>query len=41
VLGQLGEEMALFGQRAVPKALENAGFSFRHSDIESALAASL
>jgi len=41
VLGQLGEEMALFGQRAVPKALETAGFSFRHNDIESALAASL
>jgi uncharacterized protein (TIGR01777 family) len=41
VLGQVAEEMALFGQRAVPRALENAGFTFRHKDVESALAASL
>jgi uncharacterized protein (TIGR01777 family) len=41
VLGQSAEEMALFGQRAVPRALENAGFTFRHNDVESALAAGL
>ncbi|MEC3982052.1 TIGR01777 family oxidoreductase [Amycolatopsis sp. H20-H5] len=38
-LGQAAEEMALFGQRAVPRALEKAGFEFRHPTIESALAA--
>jgi uncharacterized protein (TIGR01777 family) len=41
VLGQAAEEMALFGQRAVPRALERAGFEFRHNDIESALAATV
>jgi uncharacterized protein (TIGR01777 family) len=40
-LGQAAEEMALFGQRAVPRALERAGFEFRHNDIESALAAAV
>jgi uncharacterized protein (TIGR01777 family) len=39
VLGQAAEEMAIFGQRAVPRALERAGFEFRHNNIESALAA--
>jgi uncharacterized protein (TIGR01777 family) len=39
VLGQAAEEMALFGQRAVPRALQRAGFEFRHNDLESALAA--
>jgi uncharacterized protein (TIGR01777 family) len=38
VLGQAAEEMAIFGQRAVPRALERAGFEFRHNNIESALA---
>jgi uncharacterized protein (TIGR01777 family) len=41
VLGQLAEEMALYGQRAVPRALEQAGFTFRHNNIQSALAAGL
>jgi uncharacterized protein (TIGR01777 family) len=41
VLGQLAEEMALYGQRAVPRALDRAGFTFRHDNVESALAASL
>jgi uncharacterized protein (TIGR01777 family) len=38
LLGQAGEEMALFGQRAVPRELENAGFEFRHTDLGQALA---
>jgi uncharacterized protein (TIGR01777 family) len=41
VLGQLAEEMALYGQRALPRALGQAGFTFRHNNIESALAAGL
>ena len=39
VLGQAGEEMALYGQRAVPAALERSGFAFRHPTLDSALAA--
>ena len=39
VLGQAGEEMALFGQRAVPAALEGSGYPFRHPTLDSALAA--
>ncbi len=38
-LGQAGEEMALFGQRAVPAALERSGYTFRHRTLDSALAA--
>lgn len=38
-LGQAGEEMALFGQRAVPRRLEESGYDFRHRTVESALAA--
>ncbi|MCU1687611.1 MAG: NAD-dependent nucleoside-diphosphate sugar epimerase [Amycolatopsis sp.] len=37
LLGQAGEEMALFGQRAVPRELEKAGFEFRHTDIAEAM----
>jgi uncharacterized protein (TIGR01777 family) len=40
-LGQLAEEMALYGQRALPRALEQAGFTHRHDNVESALAAGL
>ncbi|MFI5609698.1 TIGR01777 family oxidoreductase [Amycolatopsis sp. NPDC051903] len=39
VLGQAAEEMALFGQRAVPRRLEHTGYEFRHRTLESALAA--
>lgn len=38
-LGQAAEEMALFGQRALPRALEEAGYQFRHPTLEGALAA--
>ncbi|MFD9896530.1 TIGR01777 family oxidoreductase [Amycolatopsis sp. NPDC059027] len=38
-LGQAAEEMALFGQRALPRALEESGYEFRHRDVGSALAA--
>ncbi|WP_370943221.1 TIGR01777 family oxidoreductase [Amycolatopsis sp. cg5] len=40
-LGQAAEEMALYGQRALPRVLEEAGFTFRHNEVESALAAAL
>ncbi len=36
---ELAEEAMLTGQRAVPKALENAGFSFTHGTVQLALAA--
>ena len=39
VLGQAGEEMALFGQRAVPAALKRSGYEFRHPTLDSALTA--
>jgi uncharacterized protein (TIGR01777 family) len=40
-LGAQGEEMLLFGQRAVPAKLEAAGYRFRHATVEDALAAAL
>jgi uncharacterized protein len=39
--GAQGEEMLLYGQRAVPAKLEAAGFRFRHATLEEALAAAL
>jgi uncharacterized protein (TIGR01777 family) len=36
-LGQLGEEMALYGQRAVPRSLLSAGFEFATPDLAAAL----
>jgi uncharacterized protein len=39
VLGELADEAALASQRAVPAALDKAGFEFRHHTIEQALAA--
>jgi uncharacterized protein (TIGR01777 family) len=41
VLGEMGEEMLLFGQRAVPKALLDAGFRHRHDTVTEALAAAV
>lgn len=40
-LGSQGEEMLLYGQRAVPAKLEAAGYRFRHATLEEALAAAL
>jgi NAD dependent epimerase/dehydratase family enzyme len=36
-LGEFGRTSVLAGQRAVPAALEAAGFAFTHRDVESAL----
>ncbi|WP_020671435.1 TIGR01777 family oxidoreductase [Amycolatopsis nigrescens] len=41
VIGQAGAEMALYGQRALPRALTTAGFRFAHQDLPSALSAAL
>jgi uncharacterized protein (TIGR01777 family) len=41
VLGDMGREMLLSGQRAVPKALLDAGFQFRHHSLPDALAAAV
>ena len=38
-LGEMADEAVLAGQRAVPAALDKAGFEFRHHTIEQALAA--
>ncbi|MET0191593.1 MAG: TIGR01777 family oxidoreductase, partial [Pseudonocardia sediminis] len=40
-LGELGRETLLMGQRAVPKALLDAGFQFRHHTIGDALSAAV
>jgi NAD dependent epimerase/dehydratase family enzyme len=36
--GGMGEEMLLFGQRAVPAKLLAAGYDFRHRTLDDALA---
>jgi hypothetical protein len=41
VAGSQGEQMLLYGQRAVPAKLEAAGYRFRHTTVEEALAAAL
>jgi uncharacterized protein len=41
VLGAMGEELLLFGQRAVPEALLAAGYQFRHHAVGEALSAAL
>lgn len=40
-LGEMGREMLLSGQRAVPKALLDAGFQFRHHTVGDALSAAV
>jgi uncharacterized protein (TIGR01777 family) len=40
-LGSMGEELALYGQRAVPAKLEAAGYTFRHAFVRDALAAAV
>jgi uncharacterized protein len=39
VLGAMGEEMLLYGQRAVPAKLQAAGYPFRHVGVGEALSA--
>ena len=41
VLGQFAEEGVLIGQRLDPRVLRESGFAFTHTDVDSALAASL
>ncbi|MFC4950855.1 TIGR01777 family oxidoreductase [Pseudonocardia sp. GCM10023141] len=38
-MGVMGEEMLLYSQRAVPAALQDAGFPFRHVTVGEALSA--
>ena len=38
LLGEFAEEGLLAGQRAIPAALENAGYEFRHNTVGEALA---
>lgn len=40
-LGEMGENLLLNGARVVPDVLNQSGFSFLHSDLESALRAEL
>ena len=41
VLGAMGEELLLYGQRAVPAQLEKTGYQFRHLTLGDALSAAL
>lgn len=41
VMGTMGEEMALFGQRVVPAQLQATGYQFRHHAVGEALAAAV
>ena len=38
LLGEFAEEGLLGGQRAIPAALERAGYEFRHNTVGEALA---
>lgn len=38
-LGQMADEVLLAGQRVVPRRLIDAGFAFKHSDLQAALEA--
>jgi uncharacterized protein (TIGR01777 family) len=37
LMGEMGEELVLASQRAIPKCLQNAGFSYRYPSLESSL----
>ena len=41
VLGAMGEELLLYGQRAVPAQLEKTGYQFRHLTVGDALSAAV
>ncbi|MFD4182485.1 TIGR01777 family oxidoreductase [Rhodococcus sp. NPDC058514] len=41
LVGEIADEVALTGQRALPVALENAGFTFHHNTIGEAIDAAL
>lgn len=41
LIGEFAKSGILGGQRAIPSALENVGFAFRHNTIDEALAAAL
>jgi len=41
VLGAMGEELLLNGQRAVPAKLEKTGYQFRHRTLGDALSAAV
>ena len=41
VLGAMGEELLLYGQRAVPAQLEKTGYQFRHRTLGDALSAAV
>jgi uncharacterized protein len=41
VLGAFGEELLLYGQRAVPAKLQEHGYQFRHNSVSEALAAAV
>lgn len=41
VLGSMGEEMLLYGQRVVPAQLQAAGYQFRHHTVGEALSAAI
>jgi uncharacterized protein (TIGR01777 family) len=40
-LGAMGEEMLIYGQRAVPAKLQAAGYQFRHHGLSEALSAAV
>ena len=41
VMGQMGEELLLTSAHAVPRKLEDAGYQFRHPQLDEALRAAL
>jgi NAD dependent epimerase/dehydratase family enzyme len=40
-MGEMADELLLASQRAVPARLQAAGYSFRHSTLETAVRATL